>query len=157
MNLLKLCTDMFGKNAILLPKFRDMLAKEREGKEDRDFFNYLIDWLGGRSYNKFLDYSLLAIKINYIFKNMQGVNEDSWYGTKGNDVGDIKNIINCLLYDDRHDLCQNMPYALDRVYDLMKEGKDKDNFWKYMVNAVISCINTRGTGDTTECLIISED
>lgn len=157
MKILQLCKDMFGGIKIV-SKFHHMIANKRlEYKEnDQQFCNYLISWLGGRSYNNYLDYSLLAIKMNYMFEHMKGINEDSWFGTKGNDVGDIKELINDLLYDDRHDLYQNMPYILERIYKDMEKGPDKDNFWTNIVNRIIECINVHGTKDASVHFSIEE-
>ncbi|MCK4528835.1 hypothetical protein KAW18_15815 [candidate division WOR-3 bacterium] len=155
MELLQLCNEMF-KDTKILPKFRDMIAdKKIICDNDQKFSHYLISYLGSRSYNKFLDYSLLATKLNYIFSNMKGISAESWYGTEG-DEGTIKELIGDLLYDDRHDLWQNMPYYLEDIYKNMEKGPDKENFWKYIVNAIIDCINVHGTNDVSASFIVEE-
>ena len=154
MKLLELCKHMFG-DMEMSPRFRDMVINKRiEYNNDLGFSHHLLGWLGGRSYNNFLDYSLLAIKLNYMFGHMKSVPNVLWFG-KDEDMGLIKELINHLLYDDRHDLWQNMPYILGEIYIKIKEGPEKDNFWKHIVNAIIDC-NVNGTGDVSASYIVEE-
>lgn len=148
MKLLQLYKDMFGDGKVL-SKFRDAIKEKRSlQNDDRKFANFLINWIGGRSYNGFLDYSLLAIKMNRLFSNemRHAIPSICWFGKDG-DIGDIKDLIGDLLWDDRHDLYQNMPYILDRIYKEMKDGPGKSHFWTLITDAIIDCINVHGTGD----------
>lgn len=155
MKLLELYKHMLGDMKVL-PSFREMVINKRtEYNNDLKFCNHLINCLGSKDYNNFLDYSLLAIKLNHMLKHMRGVPDILWFG-EDEDEGLIKEVINDLLYDDRHDLYQNMPYILEDIYTKIKDGPEKDVFWKCIVNIIIECINVHGTGDVSTSYSVKE-
>ena len=122
--------------------------------DDKRFFNAVIHYLGGRGYNEFLDYSLFATKLNVIF-------EKHWYDIPENIMDKYERIeehpcseaVTGLLFDDRHDLYQNLPYQLD---DIEKGQENKEEFWKKVTNALIECINVNGTEDVSCAWKINE-
>lgn len=117
---------------------------------DQAFFNFIIYYLGGRGYNEFLDYSLFAIKL-------KAIHAKYCYWVDGT-FGEIKDAIEHLLFDDRHDLYQNLPYNLERIAELSKDNKhySEEKFWSEIVDAVISCINVNGTEDISVTFNIPE-
>lgn len=153
MKLLDLCVDFFGKDIKIERSFRRMIEAKRSAVNDDEKFAYqLMAWLGARSYNEFLDYSLLAIKLNKIFdKMMFDIPDPCW-----DDGGPIKETIEHLLYDDRHDMYQNVPCYLGSIYKDMPNSSSKKVFWTVITNALIECINVKGTGDVSAEFIITE-
>ena len=154
MKVFNMISDIFDK----LPKPRQsvkgFIKEQRKDSEETDcaFFNLMIQYLGGRSYNKFLDYSLLAIKFNAVYDKHCFLVPGTWEETK-------KAILD-LLADDRHDLWQNLPYRLDSISKAIEEkkGPEKvDAFWADVVDAVIDCINIEGTGDISVNFAIEEE
>ena len=155
MKLLELYKEL-SNNTTVFTNFKEMVAiRRKEEDDDRKFCYYLLNVLGCRSYNEFLDYSLIAIKINSLFKSMKGIPNVCWFGNNKN-KGLIKKLIEDLLYDDRHDLYQNMIYALDEIYKQIKEKETKDFFWGSIVDILIDCINTEGTEDVSANFVIKE-
>jgi len=155
MKVLKMCQDMFGKSPEKSIKefFQDMrdLHIFEEGS-DRTFFEFCVGYLGSRGYNEFLDYSLFALKLLAYLRA-----EDPCVSTKG--TSEMMMAIEKLLYDDRHDMYQNIPYHLDDfVADFKESHKDKvSEFWEYVVDSLIECINVHGTGDVTHKFFIKEE
>ena len=115
-------------------------------RDDRGFFRFCSQWLGGRGYNEFLDYSLFAIKLNHIYHEHDHPGID-------NEWERMEEAITNLLADDRHDMYQNIPYELD---DVAATLKDPAKFWSDVVDAMIECINVHGTGDVAHKFIIEE-
>lgn len=131
MKILQLFKDCFNK----LPDTPDIyLFLLNEAEEDyKKFFNHFIQYVGGKSYNEFLDYSLLIVKLIKICNKYS----NEIYKIKNNDI--YKFILNRLI-DDRHDLWQNLLYILDDL----KSIKDID---KEFAIALIESFNSKGTGD----------
>ena len=143
MKLLQMFRDMFGQLPDIPDVHEFMHSKRKEYDNDHKFFHLIIQFLGGRSYNCFLDYSLFAIKLNYIHDKCIPNSYNTWEK--------MKEGIDYLLADDRHDLWQNLPYVLD---DVIKEDEHQpisevgiEKFWAAVVTAIIECINVEGTGD----------
>lgn len=117
------------------PNIKKYLASKNKELGSRKFCSTMLYWFGNRSYNKFLDYSLLAIK----FAN--------WYTHRvktKNDTDDAyiicRDIVTHLLWDDRHDMWQNIPYLIDKL--------DVDiSFYNLLAQWIIECFNVYGTGD----------
>lgn len=140
MKMLALLKDLFG-NFEFKVSVKDIFEAERTKKgNDQKFFEFIIQYLGGREYNKFLDYSLLAIKMKVLL-------QPYWWKGFGQD-NPCRNIITDLLFNDRHDLWQNMPYYLNDIHKALDE-EEAFALWKNTVDAVISCINVQGTGDVS--------
>jgi len=156
MQFLRLCQDLFYDYEIPLGRnFRSMLKKLRKlFNNDCKFAKCLFSVICGRGYNEFMDYSLMAIKFNAMFQDID-VDDSAWYGKEG-DTGDIKKLITNLLWDDRHDLWQNAPYQLDRIYIDVKNAKDKEAFWLRVADIMVDCINVHGTEDVSVSFIIKE-
>jgi hypothetical protein len=95
------------KNGRVKSHLRYYRGKESVGS--KAFCITMFSWFGGRVYNQFLDYSLLAIKVAYIFRDF---NYDLYSKIEWKDK---KDLVEYLLYDDRHDLWQNAPYILERM------------------------------------------
>ena len=146
MLILQLCKDMFDEMPNVPDIHKFFHTKREEYNDDRKFFLSVIQFLGGRSYNNFMDYSLLAIKLTYIHNKYIPRSYHTWEH--------MKDGIEYLLGDDRHDLWQNLPYILDDVIKGTKEiigpqfsDEQINKFWEAVVTAIIECINTDGTGD----------
>lgn len=114
---------------------------------DKGFFYWIIQYLGGRSYNCYLDYSLFAIKINTIM--------DQFHTWKEGQNESMKEAVEDLLWDDRHDCWQNLPYSLERFVEPMEKEK-QEIFWDLIVEAMIQCINVEGTGDVSPKFYVKE-
>jgi hypothetical protein len=143
-----MCKDIFNESPTTSIK---QLFKDERSKlnDDRGFFNICATYLGGRSYNKFLDYSLFAIKLNRIWA------KHCWL-EKGSDWTEMWAAIMNLLTDDRHDMYQNVPYELDAAVKDMSDEK-KVAFWGDVATTLIECINVNGTGDVSFRFRIDEE
>ena len=157
MKLLQMCKDMFNEypNQISIKEFfRQQRKKENEkinedDNTDKGFFILCCNYLGGRGYNEFLDYSLFAIKLNYIF--------GKYRFDKGADFNwkDVKEAIIDLLMDDRHDMYQNIPCGIEEMLkDSSKEIQSK--VYSDIVDSLIDCVNTEGTGNISHTFNIKE-
>lgn len=152
MLILRMIKDMFNEMPTTPDIYKYFQSKREEVKNDRKFFMDVIQYLGGRSYNKFLDYSLFAIKIVGIYRKYLYWHDTAWH-TLHDEDGD--GVVNRLLFDDRHDLWQNLPYILDDAIN--KANADKkpitienvNAFWSAIVTALIECINLDGTSDAS--------
>jgi hypothetical protein len=120
-----------------------------EDNTDRGFFMLCCNYLGGRGYNEFLDYSLFAIKLNQIFNDTNLYS--SGYGDR------MREAISNLLHDDRHDMYQNIPCELDDYVKGFKKPEYVAKFWASVVDAMIDCINVAGTEDVSVNFTIRED
>lgn len=154
MKVLDMLSDVFDKLPRPRQSIKGFINEQRKDNTgtDAEFFYLMIQYLGGRSYNRFLDYSLLAIKLNDIHDKhcflVPGTSED------------IDQAVTKLLNDDRHDLWQNLPYYLEDITKAVEEkhGADKVKaFWFDVVGAVVDCINVRGTGDVSVNFTIEEE
>ncbi len=121
---------------------------EQCNKVGCETFSYnMFNWFGGRAYNEFLDYGLCALKFHNLFQNKYRYLQQDDFVTE---------IINRLLFDDRHDLYQNAPYYLKDLYELNKnKQKELKDFWKDVSVILIDCFNENGTGDVSHknCLV----
>lgn len=158
MKVLEMCRDMFDKtprgNSVkeffrLQRELENAEIEEGEDNTDRGFFVLCCNYLGGRGYNEFLDYSLLAIKFNQIYNDTSLY--CSGYGSR------MREAISNLLHDDRHDMYQNIPYELDDYVKGFKKPEDVAKFWASVVDAMIDCINVAGTEDVSVNFTIRED
>ncbi len=154
MELLQMCKDIFDvlpKGTSIKEFFSEMraLKSSEQGNTDENFFNLCVHYLGGRSYNGFLDYSLFAIKLNVIYNNHCWLESDC-SGKR------MEEAIMRLLMDDRHDMWQNIPYALIDVAKGLPSDK-KEAFWSDIVDALIDCVNIKGTGDISPTFKVLED
>jgi hypothetical protein len=156
MRVLQLCKDLFDKTPdgdSVKELFQEMRewdhAPWQKGATymDKRFFGLCSQYLGGRSYNKFLDYSLLAIKLNHIYNKY-------WTPGVDNKWESMRSAILNLLADDRHDMYQNIPYELEEVAETL--GDKQGEFWSDVVDAMIECINVEGTGDIAHTFEIEE-
>ena len=150
MRLLQMLSDIFGK-VELKESVKAMFQEKRaEVKDDKVFFNRVIQYLGGRGYNEFLDYGLFALKLKELFGPI-------WWKVSDKDSGHpCKEALDRLLLDDRHDLWQNLPYYLEEIEGAYKTEEDKAAFYKKVVDALIECINVHGTGDRAYTFVIKE-
>lgn len=149
MKLLQLFADA-GWEFPKSPWIKDYFLNKFKNEGEDEFLKNLY-WFGSRSYNEFLDYSLFAIKISnfYAKSNYKFVEEyDSFK--------DIEDIIIYLLFDDRHDMYQNVPYCLNRIINGMQEEKDKKEFKIFLCCAFIESINVHGDGDVAFRMSIPE-
>lgn len=149
MKVLQLCTDLFDKapTGSSINKFFQRMREEHKGG-DKSFFHKCIQYLGGRGYNEFLDYSLFAIKLNVIF-NKYYLDSDQWRP--------MREAITNLLFDDRHDYWQNGPSELTEFAEGFGDNDDiKDSFWELVVDSMLECINVEGTEDVSVKFVIIE-
>lgn len=156
MRVLQLCKDLFDKTPdgdSVKELFQEMRewdhAPWQKGATymDKRFFELCSQYLGGRSYNKFLDYSLFAIKLNKIYNDHSSPGVDNKWER-------MEDAITNLLADDRHDMYQNVPYELEDVAETL--GDNQEGFWADVVDAMIDCINVEGTGDVAHNFYIEE-
>jgi len=103
--------------------------------DQRERFYEMIRYLGNRVYNRYLDYGALLLGITWIVKE-SGTVEFSY-----NAVKVMQKVYFYLMFDDRHDLYQNLPGELDRL-----ELTNRDMFWRLVSAIVVTCINEEGTG-----------
>ena len=64
----------------------------------------------------------------------------------------IANLYHYLMFDDRHDLWQNLGYALDKIFpgfNLHGEEPRDMAVYRRLCEILIACINEAGTGDVT--------
>lgn len=152
MRILDMLSDIFDKLPRPRQSVKGFIREQRADlRTDVEFFNSIISYLGGRGYNEFLDYSLLAIKLNAIYNKHCFLVEGTW--------DKMQEAISKLLTDDRHDLWQNLPYHLGDISEAIqkKNGSEKAAaFWSDVVDALIDCINVNGTGDISVNLTIEE-
>lgn len=156
MKILRLVKDLFGDVAFEagITDIKNIFQKQREKYDDDGrFFNCIIQYLGGRGYNDFLDYSLFAIKMHLILAPYwwRNFGEENYPG----DENPCTDIVTDLLFDDRHDLWQNMPYCLDDIHKALTNEESVD-MWKRIVDAIIECINVKGTGDVSVNFVVKE-
>ena len=82
MKLLELYKEL-SNNTTVFTDFKEMvILRRKKENNDQKFCYYLLNVIGGRSYNEFLDYSLVAIKINSLFENMKHIPNECWFGNK---------------------------------------------------------------------------
>lgn len=121
------------------------LAKQREKLGDADFVQTMFSFYGGRGYNQFLDYKLLAIKFAVMLDKFHLDGYEKVY-----------EIVSHLFFDDRHDMYQNIPYYLQDLIELNVERK-KD-ILSSVAYALIDCFNVNGTEDiNSENFVIKEN
>ena len=153
MKIFNMLSGMFNKLPNPGQSVKGFIKEQRPNfGKDANFFNLMIRYLGSRSYNEFLDYSLLAIKLNAIYNKHCFLVEGTW--------DEMQGAISKLLTDDRHDLWQNLPYYLDDASRAIekKNGAEKVSaFWADVVDALIDCINVNGTGDISVNFTIEEE
>jgi len=159
MQILELCYDLFGQtpDKINVKEFFQIMRQTKyekyndtESIPDGVFFCHCAGYLGGRGYNNFLDYSLLAIKLNAIFKKYnRGAENLPWKK--------INEAVICLLTDDRHDMYQNIPYFLGDIVKEITTLDKKKAFWADVATSLIECINVNGTYDVSVNFSILED
>ncbi len=158
MEILRLCKDLFGetpKGASIREFFQQMRKKY---DSNRSFFMTCSQYLGGRSYNEFFDYSLFAIKLNHIHKKWCTSfrrDDGKWSQWVDGSWEEMSKAILNLLADDRHDMWQNVPSELNNVAILL-DAELQLFFWTDVVDAMIECINVRGTGDISVGFVIKE-
>jgi len=134
---MKLCTHLdqvFDISTDPAPMTKEHFRAWRKKRgDDKEFFLTVIQYLGGRGYNVFLDYSLLAIKLHPILQeyDMRIQSEES--------ENSVMRAMQSLMGGDRHDLWQNLPYYLG-------SGMTKKE-WEQVVDVFIQCINVHGTED----------
>jgi len=166
MKILRMCKDMFDKtpeDTSIKGFFREMRKRENAKKDDDDntdrgFFVLCTNYLGGRSYNRFLDYSLFAIKLNYIHNKwctMFKRDDGKWSQWVEGTWAEMSKAILNLLADDRHDMWQNVQGEVLAVGVLL-EAELQKSFWADVVDAMIDCINVEGTGDISVGFVIEE-
>ena len=117
------------------PGIYKFLDKMRVKLGNREFLNTVWYWYGGRGYNEFVDYSLLALKIRFLAPRTQHMPNP----TTGEDY--ITESVKELLFDDRHDFYQNIPYLLNPFLNVHPELEES------FAMAWIECFNIKGTGD----------
>ncbi len=152
MKILELCKNLFGKTsggANIKKFFQEMRETEKYYDNDRYFFMVCSQYLGGRGYNEFFDYSLFAIKLNSIHHKL---NSNGWVEGSREKMTEV---ILDLLADDRHDMWQNTPLLLDKIATLL-DSEMQGFFWSDVVDAMIRCINVYGTGDVSVNFVIKE-
>jgi len=157
MKILRLCKDMFNMmpstdetgapsiKALFIDRWQDLV--KNQGRTHRDVFSFYCQFLGGRGYNEFLDYSLFAIKLNHLYNKHSTPSVDNKWRR-------MEEAITNLLADDRHDMYQNVPYELE---DVAETFDDPEKFYEDVLWAMIACINTEGTGDIAHRFVIEEE
>ena len=131
---------------------KEEFQRQREKRgDDKAFFEMVIQYLGGRGYNGYLDYSLFAIKLAKICSD-SSVNS----APGANGLEPSYEVVISLLYGDRHDLWQNLPYSLASIADDMEGPEEQKQFYTNVVAAMIECINVAGTGDVVHKFHIKE-
>jgi len=151
MKVLQLLNAIF-KDAQVQLSVKEEFQHQREIRgDDRAFFEMVIQYLGGRGYNEYLDYSLFAVKLAKIFSDSSVNSVPGANGLSPQDEAVIS-----LLYDDRHDLWQNLPYSLASIANDMEDPEEQKQFYTNVVSAMIECINVSGTGNVAHKFHIKE-
>jgi hypothetical protein len=115
------------------PNLKHELELQLKELGPEKFFSLVIMYLGGRGYNEFLDYSLFFLKLRKIFEDCSDIEE------KETELFLISDqLCHRLLWDDRHDLYQNLPYILEEL---------PYNRYDKVCVALIESFNPKGTGD----------
>jgi hypothetical protein len=151
MRLLELLNSLFGEVQIQT-SVRGIIQEERaKTADDKEFFLLLIQYIGGRGYNNFLDYGLYALKLKELLDPL-------WFCAAENTSKEppARHAIDSLMYDDRHDLWQNLPYSIQEIESCLPTEEEKKLFMGNVLDALIECINVRGTGDTMFTSIVKE-
>lgn len=148
MKVLEMVNSIFP-NAVIKGSIKGVFMNERKIMEDDErFFNMIIQYLGGRGYNNFLDYSLLTIKMRHIL-------DPVWWNVEKDGENVCRALVMLILLDDRHDLWQNMPYYMD---DICKAaGPEMATLLRSQtLDAVIDCISVDGVGDVSMNFTVEE-
>lgn len=162
MKVLRMCKDIFDgtPKGVSIKEFFQQMRKKKNGDKNanKNFFHLCSHYLGGRSYNEFFDYSLFAIKLNYIhvkWCTMFKRDDGKWSQWVEGTWAEMSKAILNLLADDRHDMWQNVPEEIGSVATLL-EPELREPFWSDIVDATIECINVKGTGDISVTFVIKE-
>ena len=122
----------------------------------RGFVKQMLGVFGGRGYNQFLDYPLIAVKLNQLFCEQnrykwkdERVDDKDWFDL-------ASECVKLLLWDDRHDLYQNLPYTLDDLYKLAKEDL-AGTFWHDIAKILIESFNCDGSGNICHKFEVEEN
>ncbi len=145
MKLLKALQDAFGK----LPTEPDVIAFLRAQRDEmggEDFSGLFFSMFCGRGYNQFVDYGAMALKLARLihvdlWDHVQSANTP--HAGERHCVGEM---VCKLLFDDRHDCYQNVPYY---IADFIKANPKLDvmAFWLSISDILIDSFNIHGTGD----------
>ncbi len=134
--------DAFGELPTIRDSIHTFLRNQLDKLGSKEFVYSMLEWFGGRSYNCFLDYSLLSVKLGKFFWN--NIDHDIYWSNEE----DIHEMLNYLLHCDRHDMYQNVPYYLE---DIEKKScmhkKFPSNFHTSIAEMLIECFNPNGTED----------
>lgn len=149
MNIFRLCEDMFESmpNKINIKEF--FKEKAAEMGDSRKAFYTMIDWIGGRSYNQFLDYGLFALKFIQICRE-----KEFYWDIK--EWEPVREAVSYLLFDDRHDVGGNAGSRIGKVGGQLNDEKQV-HFYDLLTTALIECINVNGTEDQAYKFTIKEE
>ena len=121
--------------------WRGAISEERQNIGDEEFVLKMVYWTGGRSFNLFLDYGLMALKVKSLEEEL-----NLYLEPVGNNHPPVRNIVDEYLWDDRHDIYQNVPYYLGEI-----KGQLPTKEWKVFIHrfadALLESFNPAGTGD----------
>lgn len=129
---------------------RDFLRKKQCEFGSEAFSLVMFDVFCARRYNSFMDYGSMALKISRMFADRYPYYKPLSTNDCDNDESCAHLIVDRLLFDDRHDCYQNVPYLLE---DFIKSNidsfgdKEKDEFWTLIANILITSFNCSGTSD----------
>jgi len=141
----RLIPTMFGYASDLTRTIGDACRRYLTQHNPDHCFYWFLGFLGGRGYNQFLDYGLLLLKVSQYFKGIMWNGDFLEEYTKT-----IADLYHFLMFDDRHDLWQNLPYALDKMipgFSVNDEDSRDMGVYLKLCEMLIECINEDGTGD----------
>jgi hypothetical protein len=107
-------------------------------EDDKSFCDFCLYWFGGRSLNRYMCYDSLAIDLARYVRRLS-------FSTN---YGALMEGVSKLLWDDRHDLYQNLPYHIE---DFLKESPElEDEFYAMLKKAILKALDPHGNygGDT---------
>ena len=108
-------------------------------------FHTFLGFIGCRSYNQFLDYGLLLVRLSkYIDNRDRAI---SYANSDKKHLDALADLYFRLMFDDRHDLWQNLPCILDT---LIPAWRSDSLVCRELCEILVSCINNDGTGNKSE-------
>ena len=119
------------------PDIKAFLREQRNELGGEGFSHTFFNMFRGRRYNQFVDYGAMALKLTKLINSL-----DYSIDPSDHDRSFASLIVEKLLFDDRHDCYQNVPYI---IADFIKVNQDV--FWLSVSNILIDSFNENGTGD----------
>jgi len=143
MKLLQLFSQAFEEVPKPYERVKDFLQRKREELGDKKFVSRMIYWTGCRSFNRFEEHGLLALNLANFFNFTF-----SCFNTLDFSEVVIKELVGEYLFDDRHDIYQNIPYTLEEILKASTE-EEKEEILAFFAKIYIDCFNPNGTAETS--------